>query len=190
MNLTLARLGFRPGLTWGHAAKALVLTAAIGQGIAYLSERYVLGIDSQWFRCLSESHFVIDTWRLPDASEIEPLDIVSFEMTDRQAMAPLGWKAGDRMAKRVLASEPGTRIDVREDGVHFQEPGPAGRSWKFGRGLEAAEVLGQPPETFIRQFVLQPGELWVMGDMKYSVDSRYYGPISADQINGTVVAAW
>lgn len=188
MNLTLARLGFRPGLTWAHAAKALVLTAAIGQGIAYVSARYIVGIDSQWFRCLSESHFVIDTWRRPTAADIEPLDIVSFEMTERQAMAPLGWKAGDRMAKRVLASAPGTLIDVRADGVHFQEPG--GRSWTFGRGLEAAEVLGQPPESFIRQFVLQPGELWVMGDMKYSVDSRYYGPISATQINGTVMVAW
>ena len=188
MTLTLTRLGFRPGLTWGHAAKALVLTVAIGQGIAYLTTRYTVGIDSQWFRCLSESHFVIDTWRRPDQADIEPLDIVAFEMAPAQAMEVLGWKPGDRMAKRVLASEPGTRIDVRMDGVHFEEPD--GRAWKFGRGLEAAEVLGEPPESFIRTIVLQPGELWVMGDMKYSVDSRYYGPIRASQINGTVVAAW
>ena len=45
MNLTLAHFGFRPGLTWGHTAKALILTAAIGAGIAYLTERYVVGID-------------------------------------------------------------------------------------------------------------------------------------------------
>ncbi|PZQ48803.1 MAG: hypothetical protein DI556_13390 [Rhodovulum sulfidophilum] len=175
-------------LTSGYLLRLGVTIGVVAAGSLYISARYTFAVDGQWFRCMAEKYFVIDRWRPKDPSEIRPLDVLAFEMSDRQAYAALDWRAGDGMAKRVLATIPGTRIEVGLDGVRFVEPG--GRSWEFGLGLEAAATLGRAPEEFARVVVLEPGQLWMMGDMKYSVDSRYYGPIDVAQVTGKVVASW
>lgn len=185
--LAIFRQGDRP-LTAGYLARLGLTIGAVAAGALYVSARYTFAVDGQWFRCMAEKYFVIDRWRPETPAAIRPLDVIAFEMSERQAFTELDWHAGDGMAKRVLATEPGTRIEVGLEGVRFEEPG--GRSWEFGFGLEAAPTLGRAPEDFVRVVVLEPGQLWMMGDMKYSVDSRYYGPVDVAQVTGKVVASW
>lgn len=175
-------------LTAGHLARLSLTIAAVAAGSLYVSARYSFAVDGQWFRCMAEKYFVIDRWQPEDPAGIRPLDVIAFVMDERQAIAALDWRAGEVMAKRVLATVPGTRIEIGPEGVHFEEPG--GRSWDFGLGLEAAATIGRTPEEFVRVEILEPGEVWMMGDMKYSVDSRYYGPIDVTQVTGKVVASW
>jgi len=175
-------------ITLRRAFQFLLLCAAIGAPMVYAADRYTVGIDNQWFRCMAEKYFVIDHHDVRDEGTLRPLDIIAFQMSEDQAMRELDWTPGETMVKRVLATEPGTVIEVTLEGVAFTEP--SGRNWTFGKGLEAADILGAHPDDFVRTVVLSEGEFWAMGDMPYSVDSRYYGPVKIEQLTGTAVLKW
>lgn len=179
-------IGMTPPST-RHMTALSAIIVGLGALAAITANTLRIGYDGQWFRCMEDSWFIYRTWNEPPAAGPELLTVVAFEMAEAQAQASLGWAVGDTMIKRVLAG-PGTTVTVSAGGVLFEDPD--GRDWRLGRGLEAADLIDVDVEALERTITLGPGEYWMMGDMPYSVDSRYYGPVRLEQLTGNVVASW
>lgn len=184
MTLSFRRRPARPG----YWPRLLLTLGTITLAALHLQQGWRLAIDSQWIRCMQDRRFLIDIRQVPRARDLAPGDRISFAIGPDQASLRPGWEIGRSMGKIVLAARPGIRITVGDTGVAFETP--EGASYHYGTGLEAAAALGQPPDSFHRTLILREGELWVMGEMPWSLDSRYYGPIREEQITGRIVASW
>jgi len=155
---------------WGRfALKAGALLAALYAAGAYVTDRYRIGIDPQISRCLPDTRVVlIDRW---DRS-VERGQLVAFAAS---GLAPY-FKNGTTMVK-VIDGVSGDRIAVNEAAVTVNGA-------RVGEGLALARTLGRPAGDFVRDLVVSPGSIWVMGRTIDSYDSRYWGELPAAQIIG------
>lgn len=81
----------------------------------------------------------------------------------------------DRFIKRIIAT-PGDTIYVKE-GVTYINNKPVSEGFVTYKSLKDSEVV-----------TLKDNEYFVMGDNRYvSYDSRYWGPITRDEIQGRVL---
>lgn len=137
-------------------------------------------------------------WRVTDSPDpLERGQIVSFCPNDespeiklaiaRHYLTNLGSCPGSvpMMFKRIIAL-PGDVLSL--DGNGFTVNGKLLPNTK----PLAADGLRQPlPRLQRSQTVVGDGELWVASDhTPYSFDSRYFGPISVDSINGQATPIW
>lgn len=172
---------------FGFAIKVSVtLTLCLSFWI-YVSERYTLGIDDQKDRCLPYRFFLIDGWQRPSAADLERGEMIAVHLREAQRPANARWTTDTIMVKRAVASHPGTIARVRRDGITFQS---GTETWTHGTALETAARLGHKVEDYERDYVLQPGQFFFMGDAPHTYDSRYYGPLDDTMITGRVVFAW
>jgi len=51
-------------------------------------------------------------------------------------------------------------------------------------------TLKRPPDDFLRDDVVPPGHLWMMGATADSFDSRYWGFLHEQQVIGRAYALW
>lgn len=106
----------------------------------------------------------------------EPGDIVTFD-------DPL--TEGRTLVKRVIAVG-GQTVDLVEgrvvvDGVVLDEPYTDGQPSYPLEGYAGSEAISYP-------FTVPEGCIWVMGDNRTnSADSRYFGPVSVDEVTSRVV---
>ena len=61
---------------------------------------------------------------------------------------------------------------------------------EVGKGLALARTLKRPPSDFLRDELVPPEHLWVMGATADSFDSRYWGFLPARQVIGRAYALW
>lgn len=169
---------------WKVGAKVFALCTVIGTGYAYASQRYVIGLDTQEYRCLDDWIFIIDTWDRPNAREVERNDLLAVVLTDAQTPTSALWRTGQVLVKRAVATDPGDVVDISAGGVAFAH---GEDHWTHGTALEAAPALGLSEEALTRQLTLSQGELFLMGDNPMSYDGRYYGPVREEQIVGSVL---
>jgi conjugal transfer pilin signal peptidase TrbI len=163
-------------LPWPVFARRLVLLCfLVGAPLAYLGTRYRLGIDWQTDRCLPDtSVYLIDRWNRVPLKE----GLYAFEA---RGLTP--WYAdGTRMLKR-LTGMPGEVVEVNHHGIQVE-------TRQIGEGLVLAAQLGQPPEAFHRTHILDEGQYWFSGDAPTSFDSRYWGPVSGEQLLGRAWPLW
>ena len=86
---------------------------------------------------------------------------------------------GQRQVRRVVAKA-GDTVDITEDGLLINgglqhEPDIFQETWRYANGI-----------TF--PITVEEGQVFVLGDARQSaVDSREYGPVSTDNILGTVI---
>jgi conjugal transfer pilin signal peptidase TrbI len=151
------------------AAKALCCAVVIVLASRYLADRFQVGIDFQLSQCLPGARvFIVDR---QDVS-VEKGDLVAFRAA---RLAPF-IKDGEELIK-IAAALPGDTVSV----------GPGETSVNgtvVGEGLDLAEIIGRPDESFTRQVAVQPGTFWMMGRTRDSYDSRYWGPIDTSQVIG------
>ena len=152
----------------------LALFLALGAG-AYLAERFRIGYDDQDHQCLPPSR-----WFLIDRHD---RDVTQGGMV---AVAALGlapyFHDGQTVIKRA-AGVPGDRVEVGLDAVRINGA-------TVGEGLALARTLNRPPTDFLRNDVVPPGHLWMMGATADSFDSRYWGFLPEDQVIGRAYALW
>lgn len=172
---------------WKVGARIAAIVAVIGASYAYLGSRYSIGLDTQEYRCLDEWIFVIDTWNVPDARDVDRNQYLAVRLTPDQTPENALWPPGMVMVKRAVATDEGDIVSISRDGISFSH---GDEHWQHGTGLEAAESVGNSIEQFERELTLREGEVFMMGDNPMSYDGRYYGPISEDQIVGTVIWAF
>lgn len=155
---------------WGRfALKAGALLAALYAGCAYVTDRYRIGIDPQISRCLPDTRVVlIDRWD----RNVKRGQLVAFAAN---GLSPY-FKNGTTMVK-VVEGVSGDRVAVNEAAVTVNGA-------RVGEGLALARTLGRPAGDFVRDIVVSPGSIWVMGRTIDSYDSRYWGELPAAQIIG------
>lgn len=87
------------------------------------------------------------------------------------------YRDGALLLKIVDATE-GDKITIKENDLWIN-----GKVHPSG-GLILSKTLRTPKTKFVRDIEVQKGEYWVFGRTNNSFDSRYWGPISQDQIVG------
>lgn len=153
-----------------------VALAAAGVGVGErISEQYLFAWDNGAFACLPYRTFVID--RLDH--RVEPGNLVSFRTFGMSAeIRP------DAIFTKLVAGGPGDRVRIDEAGVFVNEAmiGPV-----FG---DVAQRLGRSVESFYGEYVLEPGEFFLVGTEDSSFDSRFYGPVPKSQFVGQTYGVW
>nr|WP_247884674.1 S26 family signal peptidase [Azospirillum sp. OGB3] len=143
--------------------------AALFAGGSYITDRYRIGIDPQISRCLPDTRVVlIDRWD----QGVERGQLVAFAA---RGLTPY-FKDGTTMVK-VVDGVPGDHVAVGEASITVNGS-------EVGEGLALARTLGRPAGDFVRELVVSPGAVWVMGRTIDSYDSRYWGELPAAQIVG------
>jgi conjugal transfer pilin signal peptidase TrbI len=152
----------------------LTLLAVLAAG-AYLTERFHIGYDDQDRQCLPPNR-----WFLIDRHD---RDITRGEII---AFAALGlgpyFRDGQIIIKRA-AGVPGDQIQVDPGTVRINGA-------KVGEGLALAGTLERLPEDFLRDDIVPPSHLRMMGATADSFDSRYWGFLPEHQIIGRAYALW
>ena len=168
---TLAR---RQRMPWPRfvLCATLTLLVVLGAG-AYLAERFHIGYDDQDRQCLPPHRwFLIDR----HDREIPRGEIVAFAA---RGLGPY-FHDGQTIIKRS-AGVPGDRIQVDRETVRSNGA-------TVGEGLALARTLKRAPDDFLRDDVVPPGHLWMMGATADSFDSRYWGFLSEQQVIGRAYA--
>jgi conjugal transfer pilin signal peptidase TrbI len=153
----------------------VVLTLILVVG-SLLCGRFRIGIDDQEALCLPPYR-----WYLIDTGDRQPQpgQLVAFAATE--AMTP-HFSLGQTVIKRVVGVA-GDRIAVDAtgtaiNGVMRPNSDPA-----------LTATLQQPISAFVRaEFALPSGHVWVMGETRDSFDSRYWGALPAEQVQGRAYA--
>lgn len=159
----------KPGPWRPFLLKATLLAATLAFSVDYIAKRYRLGIDWQVERCLPDTRAVLIDLR----SEIPKRGgLIAFR---GQGLEPL-FADGTHMVK-ILVGLPGDRIEITPDRTTVN-------GIEVATGLDLAERLGQPPEAFVRSFVVPEGHCFGVGKSDNSFDSRYFGLIRQDQVIG------
>ena len=77
---------------------------------------------------------------------------------------------------KLVVGRPGDLVQVRKDATLVNGVVVAGP-------LDSIHPI-DAPDRFVRTFVLEPGDYFVVGTKPHSLDSRYWGPVHRDQFRG------
>ena len=152
-------------------AKSLLILAIVIAIGAYLFDRYRIGIDTQVVRCLPWTIFIVDTqdtnihsgaYFAYRAARMEPV-VADGQWAAKQAAGVEG--------DHVSLSRTETLINgsVRENGKLYDIP---------SMELDYAALT--------RELIVPKGEIFGMGTLPTSYDSRYMGTIYQEQVIGRV----
>ena len=153
--------------------KAGVFASVAGAVSIVFSSYFGIYVDTSETRCLPEVVYV----GYPRSETLNRGDVVSF-IADRNVM--FGAFKGHRVAKIVVGMA-GDRIQSDEFGVVVNGRKVADRSTET---LGRMNARGFVPINMDR--TLQPGELFVMGVLPRSFDSRYWGVINERSVERLV----
>lgn len=157
------------------ASGALLLAFVVAvQGLSLMSASWRLAYDKAAVPCLPYRAYLI---------HIQPIapvrgDIVSFKT---RGLAPIA-EDGTVYTKMVLGL-PGELVAVDAAGATV-----GGRRLPFTqRALTRLKTTGA---ALARTYRLGPGEYFMAGTTPRAYDSRYYGPVHADQLLGSARPLW
>ena len=150
--------------------KAAALALFIGAcGVALKSE-YGLFYDPQETRCMPEKLFV----GFPRHEVLVRGDIVSYRANSRMM---LDLMTGRRLGK-IVAAVPGDRVVSNASGAYVNGVLVGHRN---ATTLKNIAAKGKSPVDINK--VLQPGELFVIGTLPRSFDSRYWGVLRDESVD-------
>lgn len=151
------------------------VVVAIGLMGVMFKTQFGLFIDMAETRCLPERVYV----GYPRTDILNRGDIVSFRANNRMMFDLM---TGNRIAKIVAG--------VAGDYVKSNEMGTFVNGHKLGErspiSIKNLAAKGKQPLDVDR--VLQPGEIFVLGTLPRSFDSRYWGVMAASSVDRLVIA--
>lgn len=168
-------LGFMVRVKEKERKKALMVLAITFFGVIGFSNFFGIFLDTSELRCLPERVYL----GYPKLRDPRIGDIVSFVSTEREA---LGIFRGHRLAKIVMAMG-GDKVVSDERGVFINGKFIAVRSPISLQKLKDRKLT---PINMDR--VLQPGEIFLMGTLPRSFDSRYWGVVPEAIVERYVLA--
>ena len=151
-------------------AKLFILSAALFGGLFLILDRYRVGIDPQYDKCIpGYTFYLID------------LKNKALEKDKTFAFRAIGlepiFKDGTRMVKFVRGM-PGDTIEINKK-LDISVNGSI-----QANGLPLLKKLNAQEAGFVGKKVLGENEHWMMGLSFTSFDSRYWGAISKEQVIG------
>lgn len=171
----LSRLDFLLKAPRGELVRAAAVVAIIGLFGLMFNTRFGVFLDVAETRCMPERVYL----GYPRTEKLERGDIVSFRANNRQMFDLM---TGNRIAK-IIAGIPGDHVVSNRDGafvngVQVGERNPI--------SLKNLAAKGKTPIDIDR--VLLPGELFVVGTLPRSFDSRYWGVLPEASVDRMVKA--
>jgi len=150
--------------------KATTILAVVLLIGAWFGNRFYIGIDSQEYSCLPYTLFIVDTKQ-------KNIERGQFFAYTAKGMAP-AVEDGMTALKQAVAV-PGDTVNVgAEDTLVNGSPQPNGL-------LRHVEKLDDTSlEDLVRTLEVPEGELFAMGTEPASFDSRYWGTVKDEQIQG------
>lgn len=155
---------------------AIVVSALAALGYVFNSQ-YGLFLDSSELRCMPEQLYL----GYPRNEVLHRGDVVSYRANNRMM---LGLMTGRRLAK-IVAGLPGDHVVSNEAGFYINGELVGKRNPETLRRLQA---IGKTPLNIDQ--VLQPGELFVVGTLPRSFDSRYWGILSDASVDRQLKAIY
>lgn len=170
MQLTITNAWFNSPRVRFTLKASLFTFALLFLGHCFFS-KYTIGIDSQDIKCIKNYTFFLVDKKM---SSLERNGIYSFKTKD---LSPF-YKKGTIFTK-IVVGLPGDKITVDDqDRIYVNDI-------QVGEGLIYAESkLKQSKDKFRGTQILGKNKYWVMGDNKYSFDSRYWGTVDESDFVG------
>lgn len=153
-----------------RAGSVVAILGALG---LMFNTQYGIFLDVAETRCLPEYLYV----GYPRGEELHRGDVVSFKANEH---VMFNLMTGNRIAK-VISGMAGDHVVSNSDGVFINGKLIAKRNPISLKNLAAK---GKKPVDMDR--VLEPGELFVMGTLPRSFDSRYWGVLRASTVDRLV----
>lgn len=165
----------RHSLEWriGIGVALVVMAVLSNLAFAHAQKRWRVGYDPA------------ETPSMPARSYLISMRPVTPERGDVVAFRTRGIKlfVDDSIFTKLVVGVPGDRIVVDEAGATVD-----GKRFPFtARALRRLNTSGM---ALARQYTLGPGEYFMAGTSPSSYDSRYYGPVLADQFMGPARPLW
>ena len=154
----------------GSLSLGLVLLAG-----ALFFDRYGIGIDKQVVKCLPYTVYLFD-------KKDQDIQKGDYFVYIADGMEPV--IADGRRAVKKAAAVAGDRVSVSPEITTVN-----GEEWENGQLMDPKNVdLDQ--ESLTRTITLQEGEIFAMGTLTTSYDSRYIGPIQSSQVRARAIPIW
>ena len=148
----------------------LLLTGSVASAAAMsrLGENYRLGYDKATEPCLPHRLYLISRARITPAVG----DVIAFHTRGLEPIA-----ADGTVYTKLVLGVPGDVVQSDPAGATVN-----GRRLPFtDRALKRLNTTGR---ALARQYTLQEGQYFMAGTNPTAFDSRYYGPVDADQFIG------
>lgn len=152
--------------------QAMVVLVVMWAAGSYVGNRFRLGIDDQQKHCLPYKYYLIDQGDM----SVPTGGYVAFWLDDRGAPY---FQSGTKFIKQVRAAS-GDHVEVKGGQVSLNGKPVATLD------PNVLDTVNKTSSDYDKDFVLGENDLWVMGTSDDSYDSRYWGPISKNQVAGQV----
>ena len=163
---------WRRGVTRSLIA-LLIVAVFVGAPIQVVKQRYRIAFDLTERKCLPYTAYLLDI----SNRAVSRGDYVAFVSGQMEPYIENG-----ELIVKILAGLPRDLAVVNEKGVTI-----GGADWGaldyLAPGGDLAEE-GRTIEDYRRREIIREGTYWMMGTLKSSYDSRYWGAIEEDQIVG------
>lgn len=163
--------------------KSLILNSVLGVGFSALfistCSNYTLGKGGASATCLHARVFLIDH----SDTSLRYNQLVAFTQTKELTFMPES--IGETWVK-ILVGQPGDTVRVTLDGVTVHTVDGAINEYP----LNARRVIASLDwsEEVEREWHLENGQLFVIGETESSFDSRFWGPTQVDNVQGASYA--
>lgn len=155
------------------AVGCLALLAGVLGG-EYVTKRYRLGIDTADVKCLPWTYYAISLGTPnPEVGELVAFKVLGLEPHYVDGM----------IFTKIVKGVPGDQVTARGDGLEVN-----GELYPFSK--RTLTKLDLPAEAFNRSYQLADGEYFLAATEPDAFDSRYYGPVSAEQFIGSSRPIW
>lgn len=161
-----------------RSAIVIVSLGLFGFLFSTFFSRYGIFFDLAETRCMPAWVYV----GYPKTPTLQRGDIVSFNVKD--ATTPIKIFNGQRLAK-IIAGMPGDLVESNEEGVKIN-----GKPIALRNPISLSKMAEKKMVPINVNRVLQPGELFVMGTLPRSFDSRYWGILQATEVERMVKAVF
>lgn len=163
----------------------VLLNTALSLGFATFfissSGNYTLGKGGASATCLNARIFLIDH----SDTSLHYDQLVAFTQTVKLSFMPES--VGETWVK-ILIGQPGDTIAVTLDGVTVRKSNGEVSEYQLNARRVIASLEWQ--EEVEREWELEDGQIFVIGETESSFDSRFWGPVKASNVQGASYALY
>jgi conjugal transfer pilin signal peptidase TrbI len=176
-RVACSRFGFLLDVSFKDLAVGTLVFFGVLTAVTTFNEKFGVFLDTSEMRCMPEVLFV----GYPRGQALGRGDVVSYRATSRDM---LDLFTGQRLAK-IVRAVPGDYVLSNKDGVFVNGVFQGARN---PVSLQKIEDKGKRVIDVDR--MIEPGEVFVMGTLERSFDSRYWGVLPESSVDRLLLAVY